>query len=134
MNCFGCGTAMRKGNRDGVLVDACPNCGGVWLDAGELEALERRESRERAGLLHQARQELAEEMQQVLKIVDMCPRCQAARLKRTHRHGVQIDYCPNCKGLYFDDRELERVMKASKEKASMGFLEGVLSLFRKPDG
>lgn len=25
--------------RTGVLVDACPSCGGVWLDRGELERL-----------------------------------------------------------------------------------------------
>ena len=25
----------------GVTVDSCPNCGGIWLDAGELEVIAR---------------------------------------------------------------------------------------------
>lgn len=32
-------TEMREINRDGVLVDICPTCRGVWLDRGELEKL-----------------------------------------------------------------------------------------------
>jgi hypothetical protein len=33
----------------GVTVETCPHCGGVWLDAGELEALAGHE--DRPGLL-----------------------------------------------------------------------------------
>jgi Zn-finger nucleic acid-binding protein len=30
---------MREVTRRGVLIDVCPECRGVWLDAGELEKL-----------------------------------------------------------------------------------------------
>lgn len=30
---------MREVEKDGVLIDVCPNCKGVWLDRGELEKL-----------------------------------------------------------------------------------------------
>lgn len=30
---------------DGVEIDLCPDCGGVWLDPGELEAIARRRPR-----------------------------------------------------------------------------------------
>jgi hypothetical protein len=33
----------------GVEIDTCPHCGGVWLDRGELEAIE--EHHDRPGLL-----------------------------------------------------------------------------------
>jgi Zn-finger nucleic acid-binding protein len=134
MNCFGCGEVMKKASRDGVLVDTCPTCGGIWLDAGELDALERKEGKERSELLHQARQELAEESQQILRLVGMCPKCQAAKLKVLVRHGIQLDYCPSCKGLYFDHLELDRVMQASKEKGPGGFLDSVLAFFKKDAG
>ncbi len=26
---------------EGVEIDVCPSCGGIWLDAGEIEALQR---------------------------------------------------------------------------------------------
>jgi Zn-finger nucleic acid-binding protein len=120
---------MRKASRDGVLVDVCDTCGGLWLDAGELEALERKEVKERGELIRQARQELVEEAQQILKVRGLCPKCQVERLKLIVKRGVQLDYCPRCKGLYFDDGELERVMKAAKDEPA-GFLGSVLALFR----
>jgi Zn-finger nucleic acid-binding protein len=30
---------MREVEKDGVLVDVCPSCKGVWLDRGELDKL-----------------------------------------------------------------------------------------------
>jgi len=31
--------------REVVVMDVCPNCGGIWLDKGELEKLTQAESR-----------------------------------------------------------------------------------------
>ena len=33
------GAGMKEVNRNGVLIDICPECRGVWLDRGELEKL-----------------------------------------------------------------------------------------------
>lgn len=30
---------MREVEKDGVMIDICPDCKGVWLDRGELEKL-----------------------------------------------------------------------------------------------
>jgi Zn-finger nucleic acid-binding protein len=37
--CPNCGVGMREVERRGVVLDVCPQCGGVWLDKGELEKL-----------------------------------------------------------------------------------------------
>lgn len=37
--CPNCGAGMKEVERRGVLLDVCPQCGGVWLDRGELEKL-----------------------------------------------------------------------------------------------
>lgn len=40
MNCPVCDSVrMREVDKEGVLIDICPNCKGVWLDRGELEKL-----------------------------------------------------------------------------------------------
>lgn len=39
MNCPVCGERMREIERQGVTVDICPGCKGVWLDRGELEKI-----------------------------------------------------------------------------------------------
>jgi Zn-finger nucleic acid-binding protein len=35
------GTKMRKEIVQNIILDRCPDCGGVWLDHDELEALLR---------------------------------------------------------------------------------------------
>ncbi|MCL6611982.1 MAG: zf-TFIIB domain-containing protein [Peptococcaceae bacterium] len=40
MLCPACGTVeMHEVAKQGVLIDVCPRCRGVWLDRGELEKL-----------------------------------------------------------------------------------------------
>lgn len=40
MKCPVCdGTTMREVEKNGVLIDICPTCKGVWLDRGELDKL-----------------------------------------------------------------------------------------------
>lgn len=47
MNCPRCEeAALRERERDGVVVDVCPACRGLWLDRGELEKLVARATRE----------------------------------------------------------------------------------------
>ncbi len=47
MRCPRCeNAALDERERDGILVDACPSCRGVWLDRGELEKLIARATRE----------------------------------------------------------------------------------------
>jgi Zn-finger nucleic acid-binding protein len=37
-------TPLRRIERSGVQVDACPSCRGIWLDRGELDKIVARES------------------------------------------------------------------------------------------
>jgi len=39
MRCPKCGMELQTVEKGHVPVDACFNCGGIWLDAGELETL-----------------------------------------------------------------------------------------------
>lgn len=41
MSCPKCGAAMRTYERNGVHVDQCESCRGIFLDLGELEAIVR---------------------------------------------------------------------------------------------
>ena len=43
MKCPKCGMDLREIELHGVKVDQCANCGGVFLDAGELDQLEHHE-------------------------------------------------------------------------------------------
>ena len=39
MNCPRCQSPLNERERDGVVLDLCPSCRGIWLDRGELEKL-----------------------------------------------------------------------------------------------
>lgn len=39
-----------------------------------------------------------------------CPVCINQDLKMTHRHNVEIDYCPNCQGVWLDRGELDKII------------------------
>lgn len=44
MKCPKCGADLATKLHESVEVDVCKECGGVWLDAGELEMLAGKES------------------------------------------------------------------------------------------
>jgi uncharacterized protein len=39
MNCPVCNTELRIAERQGIEIDHCPSCRGIWLDRGELDKI-----------------------------------------------------------------------------------------------
>lgn len=48
-----------------------------------------------------------------------CPVCRDVRLEMTDRQGVEIDYCPQCRGVWLDRGEHP---KAGRRKSLLGEL------------
>jgi len=47
-----------------------------------------------------------------------CPNCPDATLVMTDRQGVEIDYCPTCRGIWLDRGELDKLLeRAAAESA-----------------
>lgn len=42
-----------------------------------------------------------------------CPVCTDANLLMTERQGVEIDYCPQCRGVWLDRGELDKLIERS---------------------
>ena len=42
----------------------------------------------------------------------LCPNC-GAELVMSDRQGVEIDYCPKCRGVWLDRGELDKIMERS---------------------
>jgi len=99
-----------------VTVDVCPTCAGMWLDDGELEAIQ--ESHER-----DYRRDLDTMADAVGPIADhapgaRCPKCNTPLEAREYAHcsKIQIDVCPEGHGLWLDGGEL-RAIELFFEKA-----------------
>jgi Zn-finger nucleic acid-binding protein len=106
MRCPACHGPMQEQSFGDVAVDAC-DCGGLWLDRGELPKLD--ESDEGFGpaldvaLAHSAGKRRTMPLR--------CTRCDAPM--REHRYqnvpGVWIDECYGCRGFFLDAGELRAI-------------------------
>lgn len=47
-----------------------------------------------------------------------CPTCPDATLVMTERQGVEIDYCPSCRGVWLDRGELDKLIERSASVAA----------------
>lgn len=43
-----------------------------------------------------------------------CPACKDATLTITERQGVEIDYCPECRGVWLDRGELDKLIERAE--------------------
>lgn len=43
-----------------------------------------------------------------------CPVCKDATLLMTEKQGVEVDYCPECRGIWLDRGELEKIIEKSE--------------------
>ncbi|OJX34075.1 MAG: hypothetical protein BGO74_04460 [Burkholderiales bacterium 68-12] len=43
-----------------------------------------------------------------------CPNCPAATLVITERSNIEIDYCPQCRGVWLDRGELDKLIEKAQ--------------------
>lgn len=44
-----------------------------------------------------------------------CPNCKESNLVMSERQGVEIDYCPECRGIWLDRGELDKILEKSQQ-------------------
>lgn len=47
-----------------------------------------------------------------------CPVCKTANLVMSERQGIEIDYCPQCRGVWLDRGELDKLIERGAETSS----------------
>lgn len=97
---------------EGIEIDRCVDCGGVWLDAGELELIADRAGT-KPGELTQALHEAKGKRNGKRR----CPRCRR-KLRVIHvgsDPGVELDRCPWGDGLWLDQGEMQELISAFHE-------------------
>lgn len=48
-----------------------------------------------------------------------CPKCQETLLM-VERNGIEIDYCPSCRGVWLDRGELDKMLEYANHNSSYG--------------
>lgn len=47
-----------------------------------------------------------------------CPNCKETSLVMTDRQGIEIDYCPECRGVWLDRGELDKLIERAERPRS----------------
>ena len=102
MNCPKCNNPMATVKRDGVEIDRCESCKGLWFDAFEERAL--RDAKAAAGL-DTGSPRVGEKWDGTGKV--RCPRCESPMVRMVDRDQPHIWYeqCSTCHGRFFDAGE-----------------------------
>ena len=115
MKCSGCGNAMAELELDGVTIDQCGTCGGVWLDEGEADDLAKALEPSPQDELKQVKLKLLREWKTAARdpkrVERTCPRCEEHMVRVNYKDipGLQVETCAKHCGRYLDRGELEKV-------------------------
>jgi Zn-finger nucleic acid-binding protein len=123
-----------------LMVELCPSCRGLWLDAGELERIEEtheRDYREELARMVDLGYNAYEFAGQKAGRVLPCPRCGAEMEKREYARCSQvlIDACPAGHGVWLDAGEIEALelfferSRLEARELRRGFFAGLRALF-----
>ena len=103
---------------EGIDIDRCPRCNGIFLDAGELEKIKNRRVKDYSKFKTEEglenfkkrlvlRQNLSEELEY------KCPNCSYENMKKVTDNLMpsypKIDVCPKCGGIWLDSGELRTI-------------------------
>jgi Zn-finger nucleic acid-binding protein len=104
------GQTMTRLDADGVAVDRCPDCGGIWLDLGELRELLDRDPEAAPLITLLDRAERRVQRKNPPKTPDewTCPRdgARLTSLRDPRQPHLEYELCSICGGVYFDAGEL----------------------------
>ncbi|GMQ91496.1 MAG: hypothetical protein BMS9Abin11_0805 [Gammaproteobacteria bacterium] len=95
-----------------IEIDVCPRCAGIWLDRGELEAIEETIENDYIEELEKFPDYVGNAYTMALqkKAAEItCPDCNTAMERKEYAYTSQImiDKCPKCHGIWLDKGELE---------------------------
>jgi Zn-finger nucleic acid-binding protein len=65
-----------------------------------------------------------------------CPTCSDTSLVMSERSGIEIDYCPTCRGVWLDRGELDKIIEKSqsqKIETTVGVREKVQEVLHRDD-
>ena len=61
-----------------------------------------------------------------------CPVCKDVTLLMSEKNGVEIDYCPECRGIWLDRGELDKIINRARD-ARDGYRESERQEYRREE-
>jgi membrane associated rhomboid family serine protease len=96
----------------GIEVDVCRKCGGIWFDHGELDDV-MREAMAQPQSVARLDPQAGATIKQTPHRQPTCPRCQKAMVPEIFGRvsNIELDRCPQCSGQWADGGELSALVE-----------------------
>lgn len=119
MQCPKCAQHMDTVEFNGIEIERCIQCNGMWFDMLEHEQLKKMKGSEIIDIGSAA---VGKEYNDVDRI--NCPKCSSAMLRMVDKdqHHIWYEACPNCYGVFFDAGEFRDFKKET-------LLDAIIDLF-----
>jgi Zn-finger nucleic acid-binding protein len=111
MDCPVCKNAMITLELEDVEIDYCTDCGGIWLDTGELELL-LGESEKAKHLLNSFK--IDSDCTERIRKCPICDKKMQKIIVGTSKPILLIDKCRRADGLWFDKGELHDIFNRAE--------------------
>lgn len=109
MECPKCNGELAKKKVEGIEIDECKNCSGIWFDFNELEQIMDKDFQE--SLINQIDNNQGHDSQEI-----PCPRCGGdGNMIPVYdpEKDIHIDTCTVCYGHWLDGGEYEKLKESS---------------------
>jgi Zn-finger nucleic acid-binding protein len=106
LNCPKCNGRLEPVVYQGIEIDRCQQCGGIWFDSQEVEALTKVKGPD---ILDIGQTETAAHYNLTEKEIH-CPRCrtQMIRMLDIDEYNLWYEKCLNCGGIWLDAGEFKQ--------------------------
>ena len=110
MKCPNDQTELAQAKRDGIEVEACPKCDGMWLSGQELNQLEDE-------AFHLGDEEKGTLVASPRATARTCPQCGKPMKSFDYRfYDLELDFCEDGHGYWLDAGEDKRVLELMKKE------------------
>jgi Zn-finger nucleic acid-binding protein len=102
---------MEQVEFEGVEVDRCRSCQGIWFDAGESDWFFNDTATTE---IYTGDPEVGKHTNQINRY--RCPRCDGGMMRKTSLNSARIQYeeCTSCRGSFFDAGEFTDLIRGAK--------------------
>ena len=125
LTCVKRNSILDRATFEGLEVDLCPRCGGLWLDRGEITRAARLPEAELMRL-RSLLTDVGGPPPQPTESSAPCPACDGT-LSEVVLGSVHVDYCGKCHGIFLDRGELEEALVAVRGRDTAASLRQVVA-------
>ncbi|MEW8383380.1 MAG: zf-TFIIB domain-containing protein [Candidatus Thiodiazotropha taylori] len=122
MKCPRCIEKMENTNIQDVDAHTCFYCNGVWVGGQSLRVILQQECDS------QLNQDIHKSLESIKlgKVDRYCPECENQRLLQISLRDIELDLCPQCNGIYFDEGELKMLLPQLENRSKSSGLGSYL--------